>query len=70
MYFSPGVGSWGCTDYVSVSWDVPSEGVQFSKSVSDGGIFHCTNSEKGLKYTCYGKGSLLVWKRVVKVTFA
>ena len=50
------------TYYVSVGRDLPPKGVQ------DGGIFHCTNSEKGLKFTCLKtlKGSLLVWRGVVK----
>ena len=34
-----------------VGRDVQSKGVQFSESVWDRGIFHCTNSGKGLKYT-------------------
>ena len=39
------------THYVSVGRDVPPKGVQLSETVSEGGIFHCTNSGNGLKYT-------------------
>ena len=42
--------------------DVPPKGVQFSESVWDGGIFHCTNSGKGLKYTCLERGPCLSGK--------
>ena len=46
-------GGGRCTYYiVSVGRDVPLKGVRFSESVWDGGILHCTNSGKGLKYTC------------------
>ena len=30
--------------------------IQFPVSVWDGGIFHCTNSWKRLKYTCLERG--------------
>ena len=39
--------------------DVPLKEVQFSEFVRDGGIFHCTNSGKRLKYTCLERGPCL-----------
>ena len=45
------------TYFVSVGRDVPPKGVQFSESVWDGGIFHCTKF--------LGRGSNIpVWKGV------
>ena len=44
---------------VNVGRDVPPKGVHFSESVWDGGIFHCTNSGKGFKYTCSERGPRL-----------
>ena len=35
------------------------KGIQFSQSVCDRAIFHCTNSGKGLKYTCLERGPCL-----------
>ena len=52
-------GGGGCTYFVSVGRDVPPKGARFSESVWDGGIFHCTNSGKGLKYTCLERGPCL-----------
>ena len=46
----------GCTYYASVGRDLPPKEVQFSEPVWDGSIFHCTNSGKGLKYTCLEGG--------------
>ena len=43
-----GVGG-GVTYYISVGRDVPPKGIQFSESVWDGGIYHCTKSGKSLK---------------------
>ena len=45
-------GGLGRSYCVSVGRDVPANGVQYSESVWDEGIFHCTSSEKRLKYTC------------------
>ena len=42
-----GVGGGGAF-YVSVGRDVPPKGARFSGSIRHGGIFHCTNSGKGL----------------------
>ena len=49
----PSVGG-GVTCYVSEGRDVPPKGANFSESVWNGGILHCTNSEKGFKYTWKG----------------
>ena len=52
-------GEGGVSSYfVSVSRDVPPKGIQLSESVWDGGIFHCTNTWKGLEYTCLERGPI------------
>ena len=47
----PSVGG-GVSCYVSEGRDVPPKGPIFQSLSGTGGILHCTNSEKGLKYTC------------------
>ena len=54
-----GGGEEGEINYVNVGRDEPPKGVQFSEFVWDGGISHCTNYEKGFKYTCLERGPCL-----------
>ena len=49
----------GFTRYISTGRDVLTNGVLFSESVWNWGVFYCKTSGKGFKYTCLERGSCL-----------